>query len=495
MIDRDTPTCISRNKSIQDALTLMAENDFSQLPVVDQAGNLTGMISEKTILNTYFITQGQVRLLELDISHCESPAVTISPENDIFDALDLLQNEYAIIVVENQQPTGILTNFDTTHFFRDLSEGLIYIEDIELTLRDCIQQVFPEEEVLDRALLQVVEPDSGDSSKPIKDIEALTFFEYMRVITAKENWPSFQTAFEPRGMFVKMMDPVRQIRNQLAHFRGRLEPLQRSTLIHARNWLDNRPSLVEQNYFPLPITPIQVAEAPAVYQTNKSGKYALLQEWLEKQDEKIIRVSFEDIQTLLGTELPASARNHRSWWANDHTHSQALAWLQAGWKIEDIQIAEETVVFKKEINALRQLYLLELLGLLKSRRPGITQVERRPVMKNWLSFGLGRPGFGVAWVFTIRKELQVELYIDTGDKEANKREFDALFHQKETIEKDIGSELRWERLDEKRACRISLAIPMEITDPPEKLEDSKPWALDTMIKFVDVFKPLITNLE
>ncbi len=37
-------------------------------------------------------------------------------------------------------------------------------------------------------------------------------------------------------------------------------------------------------------------------------------------------MSFEAIARLVGG-LPMSAYAHRAWWANDHTHVQARAWL------------------------------------------------------------------------------------------------------------------------------------------------------------------------
>jgi hypothetical protein len=42
--------------------------------------------------------------------------------------------------------------------------------------------------------------------------------------------------------------------------------------------------------------------------------------------------------------------------------------------------------------------------------------------------------------------------------EANKRIFDRLHGQKKEIEESFGGELSWQRLDEKRACRIASFI-------------------------------------
>ena len=42
------------------------------------------------------------------------------------------------------------------------------------------------------------------------------------------------------------------------------------------------------------------------------------------------------------------------------------------------------------------------------------------------------------------------------------------------------------------SCKIT--IPAKITDPQERLEEAKQWAVSTMIKFVDAFQPRIKKL-
>ncbi len=75
-----------------------------------------------------------------------------------------------------------------------------------------------------------------------------------------------------------------------------------------------------------------------------------------------------------------------------------------------------------------------------------------------------------------------------------RKAFDELLLQKREIEKTLGYNLRWERLNEKRASRISVGRPLEITDTREKLDQGREWAVDTMVKYVDTFRPLIFKL-
>ena len=55
--------------------------------------------------------------------------------------------------------------------------------------------------------------------------------------------------------------------------------------------------------------------------------------------------------------------------------------------------------------------------------------------------------------------VRAEIYWDRWDAKRNKEIFDKLYTLKDLIEKQVGVALEWERLDEKRACRISISKP------------------------------------
>ena len=55
--------------------------------------------------------------------------------------------------VEHKKPVGIFTDFDATLFFRNNTEGLILIQDIEITLRQYIESVLQDEQAMQAALM------------------------------------------------------------------------------------------------------------------------------------------------------------------------------------------------------------------------------------------------------------------------------------------------------------------------------------------------------
>lgn len=111
--------------------------------------------------------------------------------------------------------------------------------------------------------------------------------------------------------------------------------------------------------------------------------------------------------------------------------------------------------------------------------------------QNWYAFSSGVSGIHISAVFAGNDTARVELYIDLRDFEANKALFDWLLGQKDTIEKQCGFSLQWERLDERRASRITVNRSGSIGNSAEELEQIRKWQIERLLIFKKVFGPLV----
>ena len=84
------------------------------------------------------------------------------------------------------------------------------------------------------------------------------------------------------------------------------------------------------------------------------GKYDPLQHWLAAQppDTRRVHLTFQKIEQILGDRLPPSAHNHRAWWGNDSSnlqthrgHTNSLAWMEIGWRVEQVNQTTGEVTF------------------------------------------------------------------------------------------------------------------------------------------------------
>jgi hypothetical protein len=72
--------------------------------------------------------------------------------------------------------------------------------------------------------------------------------------------------------------------------------------------------------------------------------------------------------------------------------------------------------------------------------------------------------------------------------------FDALAEQRDSLENEFGEELGWERLDDKRACRIAVYRTGSIEDDTQILADIEGWAIERLLKLKEVFAPKLAEI-
>lgn len=78
------------------------------------------------------------------------------------------------------------------------------------------------------------------------------------------------------------------------------------------------------------------------------SKYEPLPQFLASVGGAAHRMSFSEIERVLGFKLPKSAYEHEAWWSNNATgHSHARAWMKFGWRTESVDLAGRKVTFQR----------------------------------------------------------------------------------------------------------------------------------------------------
>ena len=100
--------------SIRKVVSVMHQHSVSQMPVIDANNNLAGMIEEVDLLN-FLIDSKHSHDEPIDklVQKAES---VFPPETTLEDAMLSLKSGNALVVVENSQPTGILTKIDVLDY-------------------------------------------------------------------------------------------------------------------------------------------------------------------------------------------------------------------------------------------------------------------------------------------------------------------------------------------------------------------------------------------
>ncbi|MFC1639846.1 DUF4268 domain-containing protein [Gemmatimonadota bacterium] len=137
-------------------------------------------------------------------------------------------------------------------------------------------------------------------------------------------------------------------------------------------------------------------------------------------------------------------------------------------------------------------------GLLdRARKRTKLHANISPSRYHWVGTSSGFRGIGYNYVVT-KEAAAIDLYIDRGKecKDENEAIFDRLLEHKGEIEEAYGDKLHWERLDAKRACRIS-----ERFDTGGYRASEKEWPtiqdamIDAMIRMEESIAPHIAKLD
>jgi cystathionine beta-synthase len=101
--------------SIRKVVTVMHQNGISQVPVVGSRGELVGMLEEVDLLNHMLEKHDHSHEEAIDALVQHAGAV-FPPDTSVEETMPSLTAGYALLVVENSRPTGILTKIDVLDY-------------------------------------------------------------------------------------------------------------------------------------------------------------------------------------------------------------------------------------------------------------------------------------------------------------------------------------------------------------------------------------------
>lgn len=200
------PISIAPDAPVSEAITVMLKHDYSQLPVMTGERSVKGLFSWKSYGSRRSLGQACALVREaMDDSH------KVGANDSIFSVVAQMQN-YDCVLVEDKSGviTGIITPYDISVTFGQLGEPFLVLGEIENYIRRLIEGKFTKDE-----LTQARNP--LDEGRQVEDVNDLTFGEYVRLLENSDRWNKLGLALD-RGTFVKDLEEVREIRNDVMHF-------------------------------------------------------------------------------------------------------------------------------------------------------------------------------------------------------------------------------------------------------------------------------------
>ena len=150
-------------------------------------------------------------------------------------------------------------------------------------------------------------------------------------------------------------------------------------------------------------------------------------------------------------------------------------------KQEDIVSANEEASRHK----LRRRFWEKAIPILRAKTGLYNNVS--PSKDNWLTGNFGLTGVSLNPVI-LMDGARAELYIDTGDKERNKRVYFKLYERKDEYNSKFGSEIEWQELPDKRASRICVNYSESGLIDGERWDDVIDFYTKSITKLKELFK-------
>lgn len=132
------PVFVKPDDGIQEAVTLMLANDFSQLPVMTNEREVKGVISWTSIGTRLALSKKGLYVRELMDAHQE-----IRSDASLFQAIPIIiQHEYVLVRGGDNRVTGIVTASDLSLQFQQLAEPFLLLGEIENHIRRILASKF-----------------------------------------------------------------------------------------------------------------------------------------------------------------------------------------------------------------------------------------------------------------------------------------------------------------------------------------------------------------
>ena len=207
--------------TFDEAVTVMMLNGYSQLAVLSGTHSLRGAVTWRSIAYARHANPGAAftdAIVRPREARYDQELIEILPDLEAWD--------FVIVRDEKNAVAGIVTTADVVGKYRELSNPFILIGELDQVLRRLISHAF--------TVAEVISLCDADGSRSVRSFDDLEMGDYQRVLENPKCWTKLGWPLD-RGTFIKRLDELRVIRNNVMHFNP--GPVPANTVDRLRNIL------------------------------------------------------------------------------------------------------------------------------------------------------------------------------------------------------------------------------------------------------------------
>jgi len=239
------PSCRAR-----DAVALMQQHGYSQVPVVDN-GEVLGVFSFRSFaghaagatLDEW--SRQKCAPGDLRVDDCLEQFQFARVTEEMISVFDAMDRDNGVLIGTPERLVGVLTPMDFLRYLYQVASPFVMVSEIELALRALIRSAMSQEDILAAAKRCLSSVYGGEDRVPTL-LEDMSFDNYQSLISHGENWTHFEPVLgSTRTRASAKLKEINAIRNDLFHFRREITLKDHQTLADHRNWLLNKIKQVE----------------------------------------------------------------------------------------------------------------------------------------------------------------------------------------------------------------------------------------------------------
>ncbi len=235
------PLAIPIDMSVGQALALMEESNYSQMPI--KAGEtVLGVFSYRSFAQKISTLNGEkIDLNEMQVREFMESIEFIDILDDLVKTLDALDKKDVILVGNKKHLDGLLTPIDLVRYLYKLSSPFLLIGEIEKAIRNILRDTTTPDQ-LQQLMKQTLSQRYKEDNMPAS-LEEMTFNDYIQVIADGRSWKYFEAVFGSGEFHRKRtrtkLKTIGDLRNDTFHFKRELSENDISTLVIHRDWIEN----------------------------------------------------------------------------------------------------------------------------------------------------------------------------------------------------------------------------------------------------------------
>jgi CBS domain-containing protein len=232
--DQDVVT-IAVGAKVGNALDLMRERGFDQLPVTTVGGRVVGAFTYRSFAHGVRFIRKQDDPLAAPVDDLVEDLQFVRPSQDVSDILGFLDADNVVLVGDEDRLLAIVTCADVSRFLWERTRPFVLLRDIELGVRDLMRSSCTAQRIA--GLISAGLP--AESVRNGLRLEDLRLSELLSVLLQPESFGKFfQVGFGASRELVRAtLTPVVEIRNKEFHFRDEVSGDEVQALVNVATWL------------------------------------------------------------------------------------------------------------------------------------------------------------------------------------------------------------------------------------------------------------------